>query len=297
MLGNDFFEEFEKHSGNKFSDAQKKRIKDRLNEIIDYEPKVGVFGKTGAGKSSLCNALFGKKEFKVGHNIPTTREAQEVLLNLGGKGLKLFDLPGVGENQERNVEYGNLYSKLLPDLDVVLWVLKGDDRAYAEDERFYKNVVKPHIDQVDHPLVFFFVLNQVDKIEPYREWDIDNRKPGVNQLSNIDEKSSFVADSFGIPKVKIIPVSASDKYNLEALVDTIVHHLPKKKRVGFVRQLEEGTVSKETEKEIKKTLWEEIKEVICDVAEVVKDVAETVLDKVFEKADEFLKKLPWPFGK
>ena len=32
----------------------------RKNEVLNYEPKVGVFGKTGVGKSSLCNALFGQ---------------------------------------------------------------------------------------------------------------------------------------------------------------------------------------------------------------------------------------------
>ncbi len=34
-----------------------------------YEYKVAMYGKTGAGKSTLCNILLGREEFKVGHTL------------------------------------------------------------------------------------------------------------------------------------------------------------------------------------------------------------------------------------
>lgn len=124
---------------------QKKVIAQKLDEILNYEPRVGVFGKTGVGKSSLCNALFGHDVCPISDVEACTRDPKEVLLKIdnGARGIKLVDVPGVGESQSRDREYAKLYSKLLPELDLVLWVLKADDRAYASDETFYKNIVKP----------------------------------------------------------------------------------------------------------------------------------------------------------
>ena len=48
---NDFFEQLEK-KGIKVSSSQREQINNRLKNILNYQPRVGVFGKTGVGKSS-----------------------------------------------------------------------------------------------------------------------------------------------------------------------------------------------------------------------------------------------------
>ena len=188
-----------------------------------YTPKVGIFGKTGVGKSSLCNALFGTDVCPISDIEACTREPQKVLLELGGGGLQLIDVPGVGESSERDKEYDELYQSLLPELDLIFWVFKGDDRAAASDEHFYKKIIQRYV-VAGKP--FLAVINQVDKIEPFREWDEKERKPGSRQLSNIEAKRASVAGLLGISMSKVIAVSANERYGIVELVDSIVHELP-----------------------------------------------------------------------
>jgi len=254
-------------------------IRAKLNEKLSYEPKIGIFGKTGVGKSSLCNALFGQDICPISDVEACTRDTQEVLLKTGGKGIKLLDVPGVGESQDRDEEYGKLYAKLLPELDLVLWLLKADDRAFSSDELFYKNIVKPHIDEGKR---FFFVLNQVDKIEPFREWDVKEHRPGVTQFSNIHKKVQAVSRSFDCPENWVIAVSANEHYNLDVLVDTFLFALPRDKVYTVGRQVKKENVSKAAQEHIQESWWETVKEVVGDIWEGAKEVVSSIWEGVKE---------------
>lgn len=240
----------------------REKIIGKLHDIIDYQPRVGVFGKTGAGKSSLCNAVFGQDVCPISDVKACTREPKEVILSTGSKGIKLLDVPGVGESLERDEEYGELYKNLLPELDIVLWVLKGDDRAFSSDELFYKKLVKPYIDK-GRP--FFIVLNQVDKIEPFREWDEATRRPGTKQAHNIEEKRRAVASTFDLPLTGVIAVSANERYGLVDLVDNIVHALPKEKKAIVLEEVREENRSKKAQEEASRGWLDTIVDVITSV--------------------------------
>lgn len=82
--------------------AKVEQIKHWVSKTFSYEPKVGIIGKTGVGKSSLCNALFGKDVAPVSDIESCTRELQEISLKVGSGNIKLVDLPGIGESRERD---------------------------------------------------------------------------------------------------------------------------------------------------------------------------------------------------
>lgn len=283
----DFFQQL-KDSGVNISDDQKEQINSRLENILNYEPRIGIFGKTGVGKSSLCNALFGEDICPISDVEACTRNTQEVLLNLGGsRGIKLIDVPGVGESSSRDEEYAELYTRLLPELDLVLWIIKSDDRALASDENFYKNIVKPHIEE-GKP--FFFVLNQVDKIEPFREWDEEKHEPGAKQFQNIHRKVDDVARFFDVAPSKVVPVSANEKYNLTKLVDEFVRALPAEKKITVFRAVNEEFQSKATGEHVKKSFLDVVENVVCKTLDVIGDIGCKIIDKIGElvkKRDPF----------
>ncbi|MBN3897253.1 MAG: 50S ribosome-binding GTPase [Nostoc sp. NOS(2021)] len=255
------------------------KIKNFILKTFDYQPKIGILGKTGVGKSSLCNALFGKDVAPIDHVESRTREHQEYPVGVGSGNIKLVDFPGVGENQERDMEYKTLYSEQLPELDVVLWVLKADDRAFSTDEEFYHNVVKPHLVQ-GKP--FIIVLNQVEKVEPMGEWDSNNSIPGCEQQKNIDAKIKDVAKKFGLDTKNVIPVSCGKKYNVVTLVETITYAIPKDKKLTFVNSVLNENRSEKAKEEAKSGFFKEFGEFTNTVlnenrSEKAKEEAKTVI--------------------
>lgn len=90
-----------KVASNNAGEARKKEIveaiKAEISRIRNYTPKVAVFGDTGVGKSSLCNALFGKEIAEISDVEACTRKPQEILLSGSDAGITLIDVPGIGE--------------------------------------------------------------------------------------------------------------------------------------------------------------------------------------------------------
>src|SRR5690554_5300152 len=159
-------------------------IKEEISRIRNYTPKVAIFGDTGVGKSSLCNALFGKKIAEISDVEACTRAPQEILLSGDEHGIRLIDVLGVGEDPRRHAEYRELYKSLLPGLDLVIWAIKADDRKYSTSIEVYQEILRPNLEKC--PVVF--VITQTDKIEPHRKWNEQENKPGDEQFANLNIK-------------------------------------------------------------------------------------------------------------
>lgn len=68
------------------------RILQQINQLTHYEPVIGIMGKSGAGKSSLCNALFASEVSPVSDVAACTREPLRFRLQVGDRYMTLVEV-------------------------------------------------------------------------------------------------------------------------------------------------------------------------------------------------------------
>ncbi|BBV18484.1 hypothetical protein IOMTU157_3762 [Citrobacter portucalensis] len=185
-------------------------------------------GKTGAGKSSLCNALFAGEISLVSDVVACTREALRFRLQVGERLMTIVDLPGVGESNARDAEYAALYREQLPRLDLVLWLIKADDRALAVDEHFYHQVIG---ETYRHKVLF--VISQSDKTEPTS----GSRQLSTEQKQNISRKICLLHELFR-PVHPVCAISVRAKWGLRMMAERMIKCLPREASSPVVAQLQ-----------------------------------------------------------
>ncbi|HDX4036921.1 GTPase family protein [Kluyvera ascorbata] len=193
------------------------RILHQVSQLTSYEPVIGIMGKTGAGKSSLCNALFAGEVSPVSDVAACTREPLRFRFQVGGRFMTLVDLPGVGESGARDTEYAALYREQLPRLDLVLWLIKADDRALSVDEHFYHKVIG---EAYRHKVLF--VISQSDKAEPTSRGE----RLSTEQKQNISRKICLLHELFQ-PVHPVCAVSVRLQWGLRVMTERMIRCLPR----------------------------------------------------------------------
>ncbi|OVZ84085.1 hypothetical protein CBW54_15655 [Yersinia kristensenii] len=258
-------------------------ILERIQNLTHYEPVIGIMGKSGAGKSSLCNELFRSEVSPVSDVNACTRDVLRFRLRNGRHSLVIVDLPGVGESGRRDHEYSALYQRMLSEMDLVLWVIKADDRALSVDEQFWHGVMQTHQQQV------LFVINQADKIEPCYEWDTVTGTPSPQQQANLKEKQVAITAMFK-PHNPVCVVSACTGWGVEEMVATMMRCLPDRATSPLATQLHGRLCGEPVKKQAREGFGNAIGEVF-DSAEAasfipapLKAIIRTVRDAVVSVA-------------
>lgn len=104
-----------------------------------------VFGKTGVGKTTTLNALFGFR-WRTDHAVactdrPTVRLITHQEYPRLLKPVQVVDLPGIGESLAKDEEYWPFYAEWIPRADRLLWITQADTRAYKRDELFLSRLM------------------------------------------------------------------------------------------------------------------------------------------------------------
>jgi predicted GTPase len=123
-----------------------------------------VAGRTGAGKSSLINALFRRPVAAVDAlpltDVLTAYQYQDD----GGESLVLWDAPGY--EQAGRADYWDQVLAHAQDCDVLLLVTPAMDPALQMDGEFLQSLKQacPHLPAIA-------IVSQIDRLRPFREWE------------------------------------------------------------------------------------------------------------------------------
>jgi small GTP-binding protein len=183
-----------------------------LDEFEQTKVNVALIGEPGVGKSSLMNAIVGRKVAQTGATGETTLTAQSVPHDEVA-GVIFWDLPGCGTpNHPRETYIADQH--LLENYD--LFVLVTDKRIRQGDEWLYRQlckeagqpffVVRTHFDQV---------IDEMDETEARARIHEDIRK----QLS---ESSDL--------RVYIVALKGPREFDLGPLMEAIIDSLSGLKR-------------------------------------------------------------------
>ncbi len=162
---------------------------------------VNIIGNPNVGKSTLMNALVGEKLSIVTAKAQTTRHRIMGIVNGDNWQIVYSDTPGILKPhyklQESMMEFVDV---AIGDADIIIYVtdvVEKKDKNVAYIEK---------LNRLECPVIV--VLNKID-------------------LSTQEKVMEIMAQWRELlPNAEIIPVSATEKFNLEKLFDTILSHLP-----------------------------------------------------------------------
>jgi GTP-binding protein Era len=165
---------------------------------------VALAGRPNVGKSTLVNAMVGRKVAIVSDKPQTTRRAIRGVLTTPDFQLVLTDLPGV--QRPRDALTARMQKRVeteLAEADAALFVVNGDQGIGGAGDRF----IAEALGRASIPVVI--AVNKIDRM---------NHAKTVQSLVNTEE--------LGLPEAEVFPISARTGKGVPVLVEHLSSLLP-----------------------------------------------------------------------
>lgn len=197
---------------------------------------VAILGRPNVGKSTLLNGILNHKVSIVTDKSQTTRNSIKGIYNSTDAQIIFLDTPGIHKpNQKLGVEMNTMAYSAAHDVDVSILVVDASKPFGTGDQYLIE-----HLDIHNTPLII--VLNKIDEA----------RITMVQALKSEYEKT--------FPKAKIIECVASEKFNLDLVLKSIIELLPE-----GPRYFEENVITDKDEIfQIKEIIREKILKILKD---------------------------------
>ena len=207
-------------------DAAKSKIKDlllsdsELKEFIEgidshRPPRIFLAGRTGIGKSSLINAIYGAYKAQVSDTSSCTRQTKTYPIKSGDTvKMEICDTRGTKESLTRDDEVSaeevliNDICAFSPDIAIYLLDCSRPDDVLS-DVFTMKKLCDAYQKRNSYSLPLVIVLNKCDDVQPDRFKEPD--KYPVAKIKNINDmiqQYTDIVDKSGLAYLKMIAVSS-----------------------------------------------------------------------------------------
>ncbi len=167
---------------------------------------VAIIGRPNVGKSTLVNALVGKKIVITSHHPNTTRNPIRGIISRSDFQMIVVDTPGVHKPKTLlGSRLNEMVTQNLESVDAVVICIPADEAIGFGDEFIAKAVAKQRN--------VFIAVTKIDRVK---------KEELMVQLSAVNDFAARV----GIEVAEIVPISAKNEEQTELLLELLAAKLP-----------------------------------------------------------------------